>query len=82
MAGVDRPRQAGDLFRDLGNGDPACLVNDKSATRPAFHGLVLGVVQGTLDTGTVTVTASAEGIIGVQTVTLQSSAPPTPKKRL
>jgi hypothetical protein len=30
-----------------GNGDPACHTPDKSPTRPAFHGLVLGVVQST-----------------------------------
>ncbi len=26
------------------NGDPSCLVNNLSPSRPAFHGLVLGVV--------------------------------------
>jgi beta-galactosidase len=30
-----------------GNGDPADHTPDKSLSRPAFHGLVLGVVQST-----------------------------------
>ncbi len=27
------------------NGDPSCLVNNLSPSRPAFHGLVLGVLS-------------------------------------
>ena len=28
-----------------GNGDPSCHMNDRSATRPAYHGRVLGIVR-------------------------------------
>ena len=47
------------------NGDPACLVNSKSAWRPAFHGLVMAVITAGDATGTVTVTASAPGMADV-----------------
>lgn len=58
-----------------GNGDPACHTNDKDATRPAYHGWVLGVVAGGDSTGTVTVTASSPGF---QTVSLQIPVTATP----
>ena len=44
------------------NGDPSTLVNNLSPTRPAFHGLALGVLRGGADAGTVTVQASAPGL--------------------
>ena len=34
-------------FLGGGNGDPSELTPDKSATRPAFHGLLLGVFSST-----------------------------------
>ena len=45
-----------------GNGNPACHVHDKSLWRPAFHGLMLGVVQSGEDAGDITVTASSAGL--------------------
>ena len=34
-------------FLGGGNGDPSGLTPDKNATRPAFHGLLLGVFGST-----------------------------------
>lgn len=62
-------------FAGSGNGDPACHTNDKSPTRPAFHGLVLAVVAGGQVPGTVTVTASSPGLPSVS-VTIQQVAQP------
>jgi beta-galactosidase len=45
-----------------GNGDPSCLVNNKSPTRPAYHGLALGVIGAGNATGTITVPATAPGL--------------------
>jgi beta-galactosidase len=45
-----------------GNGDPSCLVNNKSPTRPAYHGLALGVIGSGNATGTITVTTSSPGL--------------------
>jgi len=45
-----------------GNGDPSCLVNNKSPVRPAYHGLALGVIGSGTATGTITVTASSPGL--------------------
>ncbi len=59
------------------NGDPACLVNNKSPVRPAFHGLLTAVVLGGTTTGAVTVTVSAPGL-GSSVVTLQQVAPAGP----
>jgi hypothetical protein len=39
------------------NGDPSCLVNNLSPSRPAFHGLVLGVLTSGDQTGPVRVGA-------------------------
>ena len=58
-----------------GNGDPACHVNDKSPTRPAFHGLVLAVVLGGEVPGTATVTASAPGLAPVSVDIAQIAKP-------
>jgi beta-galactosidase len=44
-----------------GNGDPSCLVNNKSPTRPAYHGLALGVIGSGSATGTITVTTTSPG---------------------
>lgn len=64
-----------------GNGDPASLTNDKSATREAYHGLLLGIVQGTHDEGTIKVTATSEGL-GSSTIKIQSKRPVEDVKRL
>ncbi len=45
-----------------GNGDPAGSYNNKLPTHPAFHGLILGVIAGGNDVGTITVTANAPGL--------------------
>ena len=45
-----------------GNGDPSCLVNNKSPTRPAYHGLALGVIGAGNATGTITVSVSSPGL--------------------
>lgn len=58
-----------------GNGDPACHVSDLSATRPAFHGLVLGVVAGGTEAGMVTVTASAPGVAPATLFIAQAARP-------
>lgn len=57
------------------NGDPACLVNNKSPWRPAFGGLVLGVVLTSDATGTVKVEASAPGL-GSASLVLNVEAQP------
>jgi beta-galactosidase len=50
-----------------GNGDPADHTNDKSTTRPAYHGLVLGIVQAvngvSEDGDDVVVSVSSEGLL-------------------
>ena len=61
-----------------GNGDPSCHVSDHCPTRPAFHGLVLGLVRaGTVDlAGTVggAPAAGAEGGVAAA-VQVRVSAP-------
>mmetsp|Transcript_29735 Transcript_29735/g.38343 ORF Transcript_29735/g.38343 Transcript_29735/m.38343 type:complete len:98 (-) Transcript_29735:145-438(-) len=56
-----------------GNGDPSDHTNDKSPTRPAYHGLVLGIIQSTTTTisdddddgsNSVVVSVSADGLVG------------------
>lgn len=58
-----------------GNGDPAEHTPDKSPSRPAFHGLLLGVFQAGDEVGILTVQATADGLPPV-TLTLPVSAPP------
>lgn len=64
-----------------GNGDPSSLTNDKSPTREAYHGLALGIVQGTHETGSITVTASTEHL-GSSTITIDSMKPSKETLRL
>lgn len=45
-----------------GNGDPSCLVNNKSPVRPAYHGLALGVIGSGTAIGTITVTVTSPGL--------------------
>jgi beta-galactosidase len=45
-----------------GNGDPSCLVNNKSPMRPAYHGLALGVIGSGNVAGTITVTVTSPGL--------------------
>ena len=52
-----------------GNGDPSCHVSDGAAERPAFHGLVLGIVRSSIN-------ASASGTVRVH-VTSPGLAPDT-----
>ncbi len=49
-------------FLGGGNGDPSELTSDKSAVRPAFHGLLLGVYGSTSQAGRATVLATAPGL--------------------
>lgn len=63
------------------NGDPSNLVNDKSPKLAAYHGLLLGVVQGTHEAGKITVTASTDEL-GSSTVILESKKPTTERLRL
>lgn len=65
-----------------GNGDPHSHVSDKSPSLPAFHGLALGVVQGTLTPGIITATVTVEGLPGVENVTIISRAPVSPTPRM
>ena len=57
------------------NGDPASLVNNKSPVRPAYHGLLVGIVLGGVTPGTVTVTASSPGFATVSIDIPQDVAP-------
>jgi beta-galactosidase len=67
---------AGDAtYAGASNGDPACLVNNKSPARPAFHGLVAALVLGGTTAGTVTVTASAPGFAPASISIPQVAAP-------
>ncbi len=52
--------------KGTGNGDPACLVNNLSPTRPAYHGMVMAVVAAGDATGTITVAVSADGLMPSQ----------------
>jgi beta-galactosidase len=63
MAAHNISVSAKSILLGTGNGDPTCHVNDKSATRPAFHGLALVIVQAVND-GDVTVTAESDGLLG------------------
>ena len=65
-----------------GNGDPHCHVSDKSPVLPAFHGLALGIVQGTLHAGDIKVSVAAAGLPGVHSITVPSRIPATRKPRL
>merc|ERR1712064_117604 len=64
-----------------GNGDPSSLTNDKSPTREAYHGLALGIVQGTHEEGSITVTAATKDL-GSSTVVIQSKTPTQEALRL
>lgn len=57
-----------------GNGDPACLVNDKSSRRPAYHGMLLAVIQAGEEVGSIRVTAEADGLTADQ-LTLTTQPP-------
>jgi len=62
------------ILLGTGNGDPTCHTNDKSATRPAFHGLALAIIQA-LNDGDITVTAESDGLQGGSLVIPQVPAP-------
>ena len=65
-------------YRGGGNGDPACHVSDLSESRPAYHGLVLGVVQSTRTdetaSGSVVVTVSSPGLKS-DVITIKAESP-------
>ncbi len=54
-------------FRAAANGDATCLVPFQSQTMPAFSGQLTAVIQSSDTPGTITLTATAEGL---QTATL------------
>jgi hypothetical protein len=60
-------------------GDPACLVNNKATTYPAYHGLALAIVNGPAAgaSGTITVAAAADGLTGAS-ITIPVAAPTGP----
>ena len=57
------------------NGDPACLVNNKALSRPAFHGSLVTVVLGGTTASSIIVTASADGFAPVS-ITFPQTLPP------
>jgi beta-galactosidase len=63
------------------NGDPASHDDYKARVRPAFHGLCLAIVQSTFAAGSITVTATAEGLQPA-TVTVTSGVPAVAVPRL
>lgn len=65
---------AGAEVAGTSNGDPACLVNNVSPTRPAFHGMLMAVVRAGDEAGSLTVTASADGF-ATQKLTLPVTVP-------
>lgn len=62
-------------FAGTANGDPAGLYNNKSPARPAYHGLVLGVVLAGPSPSSIVVTASAPGLAPVS-ITIPQVSPP------
>ena len=49
-------------FRASANGDATCLVPFQSPTMPAFSGQLTAIVQSAKDKGTITLTATADGL--------------------
>jgi len=49
-------------FRAAANGDATCLVPFQSATMPAFSGQLTAIVQSAKEKGTITLTASSDGL--------------------
>lgn len=62
------------VFAGGGNGDPADHTPDKSSTRRAFHGLLLGVYISTNTVGRVVVRASSPGLAAAE-LTIAVAAP-------
>jgi beta-galactosidase len=56
----------------VGNGNPNCLEADKASKRSAFNGLCCAIVQTAKTGGSVTITASADGLKS-GSVTLKSA---------
>ncbi|KAH8043592.1 arogenate dehydratase [Aureococcus anophagefferens] len=61
-----------------GNGDPSEHTADKSASRPAFHGLLLGVFEATGGAAAATVTATAAASTPRSSTSRSSPAAPRP----
>jgi beta-galactosidase len=70
----------GAVYVGGGNGDPSCHVSDLSATRPAYHGVVLGIVRAEYNASTyqpkVKVRVSAPGL-RASNVDINVISPPT-----
>jgi beta-galactosidase len=62
----------------VGNGDPTDHGSYQASERRAFHGLLLAMIQSTDETGTVRVTAQADGLPPVSTdiTVVPGEAPP------
>jgi len=58
------------------SGDATSLVNNKSPTRPVFHGLALGVILAGDSEGTVVVIADSPGLAPAAPLQLPVAAPP------
>jgi beta-galactosidase len=59
----------------VGNGDPKCHEPDKASSRSLFAGLAQLIIQTTRSPGTISLTASADGLAGAE-LKLQSTAAP------
>jgi beta-galactosidase len=59
----------------VGNGDPASHEADKASQRSLFNGLAQVIVQSTRDAGSITLTATAQGL-SPTSITLQAQAAP------
>jgi beta-galactosidase len=57
----------------VGNGDPTCQESDKGASRKAFSGLCMAIVQSTKAAGNITVEASSPGLTPAS-VTISATA--------
>ena len=67
------------IVEGSGNGDPSCQVNNKSPTRPAYHGLALGVIGSGNATGTITVQVSSPGLTSASVEIEVKAQDPTAK---
>ena len=65
----------------VGNGDPSSHEPDKATTWSVWNGLARAIVQATDAPGTITLTASADGLKSAS-VTIKSAAPAEPLQRV
>ena len=66
-----------------GNGDPTDHASDKGASRKAFSGLCMAVVQSTKQPGSITVQAASPGLVpATVTISTREGLAPPPARRL